>query len=136
MPDVKRLIAEVAARNGIRIDPDDPAFCLVTLNQLTLEEAGLKVAEEIRAATSDFQDAVRKIEGRTGVIFAQELKDALALVESQFESRANFAVKERSTKPIASRTGGRAWALTWLAVGLLSSALIFGCGVLLGIALH
>src|SRR5437870_7782072 len=121
MPDVKRLIAEVAARNGIRIDSDDPAFCLVTLNQLILEEAGLKVAEEIRAATSDFQDAVRKIEGRAGVIFAQELKDALALVESQFESRANFAVKEKSTKPIASRTG-RTWALRWLVVGLPSSA--------------
>src|SRR5882762_9794345 len=113
MPDVKRLIAEVAARNGIRIDPDDPAFCLVTLNQLTLEEAGLKVAEEIRAATRDLQDAVLKVEGRVGVILAQELKDALALVESQLEIKANSAAKE-ATDSLASRPGGRRWALAWL----------------------
>ena len=58
MPDVKRLIAEVAARNGIRIDPEDPAFCLVTLNQLVLEEAADKFVEEIRTATGEFQSAV------------------------------------------------------------------------------
>jgi len=46
MLDVKRLIAEVAARNGIRIDPDDPAFCLVTLKQMVSEEAGQKMRQE------------------------------------------------------------------------------------------
>lgn len=46
MLDVKRLIAGVAARNGIRIDPDDPAFCLVTLKQMVSEEAGQKMRQE------------------------------------------------------------------------------------------
>ena len=35
----ERLIAEVAARNGIRIDPADPAFALVTFVELVLEES-------------------------------------------------------------------------------------------------
>jgi len=32
MQDVKRLISEVAAQNGIRVEPDDPLFALVTIN--------------------------------------------------------------------------------------------------------
>src|SRR5262249_15242523 len=86
MPDVKRLIAEVAARNGIRIEPDDPAFCLVTLNQLVLEEAGQRVAEEIREATKDFQTSLTKVEARVGIILARALKEALTSVRSQVES--------------------------------------------------
>ncbi len=31
-----RLIGEVASRYGIRLDPDDPAFALVALNELAL----------------------------------------------------------------------------------------------------
>ena len=44
MLDTKRLIAEVVARNGIRIDPDDPAFALVTLVQLVLEESSRQIS--------------------------------------------------------------------------------------------
>jgi hypothetical protein len=32
MIDQKHLIGQVAAKNGIRLEPDDPAFALVTLN--------------------------------------------------------------------------------------------------------
>ena len=39
MPDIQRLIAEVSARHRIRVEPDDPALALVTLNQLVLEES-------------------------------------------------------------------------------------------------
>src|SRR5437870_1321765 len=85
MADVKRLIAEVAARNGIRLDSDDPAFCLVTLNQLVLEEAGQKVAEEIRTATKHFEDAAGKVEGRVGVILGRELREALTSIRRQVE---------------------------------------------------
>lgn len=39
MPDMKQMISEVAAENGIRIEPGDPLFALVTLNRLVLEES-------------------------------------------------------------------------------------------------
>src|ERR1051326_5278763 len=78
MPDVKRLIAEVATRNGIRLDPDDPAFCLVTLNQLLLDEAGDKLAAEVRKTTKEFEDAVRKVEARFGgILLGNQLKESL-----------------------------------------------------------
>jgi hypothetical protein len=37
--DTKALIGEVAARHGVTLKPDDPAFALVTLNHLVLEQA-------------------------------------------------------------------------------------------------
>lgn len=42
------MIAEIAARHGVRLDPDDPAFLLVELNHMIFEEkeAALKVETE------------------------------------------------------------------------------------------
>jgi urease accessory protein UreH len=73
--DVEKLIGEVAARNGIRIEPDDPAFALVTLNQLVLEEAVRNLVNEIRAATSDFECAAERIQNRAGAMLARGLAE-------------------------------------------------------------
>jgi len=134
MPDVKRLIAEVAVRNGIRIEPDDPVFCVVTLNQLILEEAGQNVANEIRTATKHLQEAVTTVEGRVGVILARELKQTLSVLRSEVdrETRSHFEPRKtyvRWAKNVRSR-------MAYSAFGILVASLIFGCGVLLGIALH
>jgi hypothetical protein len=54
MQDVKRLISEVAAQNGIRVEPDDPLFALVTINRIVLEEATQKLQDQIQARISNF----------------------------------------------------------------------------------
>ena len=48
MLDVKRLIGEVAAQNGIRVEADDPVFALATINQIMLAEAMREFNEQIR----------------------------------------------------------------------------------------
>ena len=62
MIDVNRLIGEVAARNGIRVEPGDPAFALVTLNQLVLEETARQLTDEVRSGIAEFTVAVQKTE--------------------------------------------------------------------------
>ena len=47
--DVNRVIAEVAARHRVRLDPDDPALVLVTVAELMLAEA----RSEFRVAVRD-----------------------------------------------------------------------------------
>ncbi|MGA8595646.1 MAG: hypothetical protein WB676_13090, partial [Bryobacteraceae bacterium] len=74
MIDVKRLIAEVAARDGIRVEPGDPAFALVTLNQLVLEDAAQQIREHIRSGVVEFTEAVRKTEARAGKVLAEQVK--------------------------------------------------------------
>jgi hypothetical protein len=134
MPDVKRLIAEVAARNGIRIDADDPAFCLVTLNQLVLEDAGQKIVEEIEAATRQFLGAVQQIEGRAGVIVARELNETLSLLRRQIEIANTLNVRSTREGGRAS-VGGRIEFGGWT-IRLLVASIIFISGVLVGLAVR
>ena len=55
MPDIKRMISEVAAENGIRIEPGDPLFALVTMNRMVFEEAAQEVLRPQSAADRGIQ---------------------------------------------------------------------------------
>ncbi len=85
--DVEKLIGEVAARNGIRIEPDDPAFALVTLNQLVLEEAVKNLVREIRAATADFESAAERVQSRVGAMLANGFWRRTDPLLHQYDSR-------------------------------------------------
>ena len=88
MLDVKRLISEVASRNGIRLDEDDPAFCLVTINQIVLEETAEKIVEDVRTATREFEQAAERLHRRSGVIIAEQIKDSIGHIAAVVGSRA------------------------------------------------
>jgi len=64
MQDVKRLISEVAAQNGIRVEPDDPLFALVTINRIVLEEATQELQDRIQARIAEFDASYQKAERR------------------------------------------------------------------------
>ena len=97
MLDTKRLIAEVAARNGIRVDPDDPAFALVTLVQLVLEESSRQITDDVRASIAEFEQSVQRVETRAGKVLAERVKEAaheftVQLQQTLDESRSKGAV--------------------------------------------
>lgn len=48
--DKRRMIAEIAASHGVRLDPDDPAFLLVELNHMIFEEKEAELKAETEAA--------------------------------------------------------------------------------------
>jgi hypothetical protein len=121
MLDVKRLISEVAARNGIRIDEDDPAFCLVTMNQVMLEEMASKIVDEVRTATHDFECAVEKVHKRAGVVIAEQVKGCL-------DAYRRLTVSDSAR----SRSSVRSDQIRWCAVGLFSGLLMFLAGVVAG----
>jgi len=118
MLEPKQLIAEVAARNGIRVDEDDPAFCLVTMNQLVLEEAAREIADDIRAATENFERAAEEVQRRAGMALAQAQRDMLASVRSELQraNRRNIVLRD---------TANVLWG-----VGL------FSAGLFVGMAMH
>lgn len=53
--DRNKLIGLIVEKTGIKLDPDDPAFVLVELNRITLEEAAENVALNLREAASKFE---------------------------------------------------------------------------------
>jgi hypothetical protein len=48
--DKRKMIGAIAERLGIRLDENDPAFVLVELNRLALEEAGRDAATALQLA--------------------------------------------------------------------------------------
>ena len=115
MLDVKRLIGEVAAKNAIRLEPDDPAFALVTLNQLVLEETANRVCEHVSAALAKFTESLSKAEHLAGKTLAQEVKAAAAEIRKDWatdlhEMQSGLALGARAYQPEQ---------YVWLAGGVL-----------------
>ncbi len=91
--DREALIAEVAKRHKILLDPDDPAFALITINEIVLSraiaivEAKLEGMEQRLAQISEKQTETAKAIGEAiitagATYVAERLKDAVAdLVE-------------------------------------------------------
>ena len=44
--DTEMLLTEALKKHGIRLDPDDPAVVLVTLNRLVLEDVAKSIAAD------------------------------------------------------------------------------------------
>lgn len=75
-PDVNALIGEVAARHGVMLRPDDPAFALVTVNQLILQQTMTELVERARGAAAQFDHAAEKAQLRAGALLAEEVRKA------------------------------------------------------------
>ncbi|MDQ2843216.1 MAG: hypothetical protein M3Y72_19695 [Acidobacteriota bacterium] len=128
MLDVQRLIGEVAAKNGIRLEPNDPAFALVTLNQLALESTAARLTENVSSILTQFSASLNKTERRVGAILAQDLKSAIT------EMRNHLTVEPdaQSRKTLVQPTLSKAVEYRWAALGLLAAMLIFGIGIAVG----
>jgi hypothetical protein len=69
--DIKRLIAEVAARHGLLITPDEPAIAMVTMNQLILDFSLAAVHKQIGATITEFHASMQEAEIHAGNMLAQ-----------------------------------------------------------------
>ena len=108
--DVERLLAEALTKHGIRLDPNDPAVVLVTLNRLVLEDTAKSVVAEMRLATTEFEQAAGRVQSRFGVAVASRLKAGMSSAASP---------QARSLR-------------AWLALGLFSGLGLFSIGVAVG----
>ncbi len=134
MLDTKRLIAEVAARNGIRIDPDDPAFALVTLVQLVLEESSRQITDDVRASIAEFERSMQKAEMRAGKVLAERVKEAAHdfTVELQQTVIASLPTGDINAPrpPKHRRTRGAYWSIAILGAAAIA---VFTVGVWIGL---
>jgi len=78
--DTRALAAKVFERHGITLREDDPAFALVTLNELTLRKVMSELLEQvdqhIKAALAEFQLTIQRVERRAGNVLAQQVRDS------------------------------------------------------------
>jgi hypothetical protein len=133
MIEVKRLIAEVAARDGIRVEPGDPAFALVTLNQLVLEDIAQQISERIHAGVAEFTEAVRKAEARAGKLLAEQVKEAAGELRDELQRDIEKARLEANEIVYAVHAAHAKPALVRRTVaGAITAAGFFGTGLWIG----
>jgi hypothetical protein len=131
--DIHRLIGEVAARDGIRVEPGDPAFALVTLNQLVLEDAVKQIGEHIRSGIAEFTDAVQKTESRAGKVLAEEVKEAATEVREELQRDIEAArISAREILYETHRKHSRVALIRCAVAATAAAVAVFASGVWVG----
>jgi hypothetical protein len=115
-----RLIGEVASRYGIRLDPDDPAFALVALNELALEDAVEKLVARMKVVATDLERSAESVGLRAGIAVAEQIRAAAATVPANEPDCGPRAVT--AIRPVA----------LWISMGVVSGIFLFGLGLLVG----
>src|SRR3954447_1208636 len=77
---LETLIGEVAARTGIKLARDDPAFALVALNQLVLRAEVGQLVGEVRHSIAEFEKTADAIQARAGAAVGKALRECLNAV--------------------------------------------------------
>jgi len=131
--DLKQLAAKVSVEHGIRVDADDPIMAVVTLNRLVLEQAANEIVEEVRSATREFEQAAESVQVRAGSLLAQMVRDCAAVLRHEVLKDIDEASTQALHRIAApDQPHGRPVVQRWVAVGLLSGTILFGCGFWMG----
>lgn len=132
-PDVRALAAKVFERHGITLREDDPAFALVTLNELTLRKVMGELLEQvdqhIKAELAEFQLTMQRVEGRAGKVLAQQVRDSAGGLQGALRDEiaaAQLGV-QRMVEEI-QKTYRVATLARWGALGSVAAVVVFACG--------
>ena len=133
----KQLIEAVRARNGIRIEPDDPVFALVTINELVLEEAVRRLSDEMDRRLATFSAGMDQTERRAGKLLAQDVKNAAAQIRAEMQKDIDAAgMKAAYLVYKVDQAHKRPAMVRWIAVGLLSAMVLVGFAFYAGMYLY
>jgi hypothetical protein len=134
--DLKRITAEVAARHGMLLRPDDPAMLLVTMNEVVLQQV-------IGSIEARAEEMVAGIEAG----FRSAQREALGSVEREAR-KAGIAVREEIQKDIdagrlhareliveLNRAYTRSAVRRWVVMGVVLASGLLVLGVGLGVLL-
>ncbi len=88
--DRKKIIGEVAARHGVRIDEDDPAFVMATITELTLTDAQADLIAAIRLETAEFARAAGEVQEQAGARFGLAMKESVRQTRSSAKPNGSY----------------------------------------------
>jgi hypothetical protein len=134
--DRAKVCAEVLRRMGVKVGENDPAFLLVEMNRLELEEAVSAVVERLAPLPGSIEKA--------GWALAKEVATAAAsVVDVKFAAARETIAKEADTARAAAaraiselaQAQRRAHTYKWLALGFLFGSVLVGFGLAAGYAL-
>ena len=130
---VQDLSAKATARCGIRVEPHDPAFVLVALNEMILEETATAVCAHMEKAVAGFVEKIQVIEKVAGERLAEQVRTSGTEIRAAIQNdlrQANWKTQELVLQ--VSRNTSRPALIRWAAIGLLSAIITFIAGVYFG----
>lgn len=131
------MISEVAAENGIRVEPGDPLFALVTMNRMVLEESAQRYYEHNQRLIAEFNETMTRAEARAGNMLAQKVKESAEKMREGLQGDIHVAgLKAREYVHLVNEAHRRPAIIRWVSVGLLAAIVIFAEGVWLGPYIH
>jgi hypothetical protein len=131
--DTRAFAAKVFERHGISLGDDDPAFALVTLNELTLRKAMgellKQVDQHIKAELGEFQLTMGRVEALAGKVLAQQVRDSAGALQGTLrEEIATARLGVQQMVEEIQRTHRVATLVRWCAVGTVLAVAVFACG--------
>lgn len=131
--DFEKVIAEVAKRHQILLRKDDPAFAIITLNQLVFETVTEEMFKKVRGLTAEFKAAADQVQTCAGAAIAREIRTAIE--SGRASLRADLEAGKLQAKQMVMELqlqDKRARLARYITVGLLAAVALLVCGALLG----
>jgi hypothetical protein len=76
--DRKRIIGEVAAKHGVLLAEDDPAFLLVTIAEVALRDAQSEFLDTVRRTIAEQEEAAERMQKSIGETLGNSIRQALS----------------------------------------------------------
>lgn len=135
--DIRTLIGEIAAQNGIRVDQEDPIFAVSTINRLMLDDAVEKLIARIRDVIREFETSARDVDNLAGKHLAEEVrKSALTWKDEIAKDIKNAGFRSSELIKEVHLAHSRPNMIFWGALGLIAGLCLFGCGLFFGMRIR
>jgi hypothetical protein len=121
--DIEYIIGEVARRHALAVRPSDPAFALVTINELVLKSTVHEALKAMAGTLDRFDTSIQRAENRAGQILGQQIRESAEQLRQVVHSEI-VAGGRRSNSRVALRF--------WAGIGLLCATFLCAASFWLG----
>jgi hypothetical protein len=134
--DLKRITAEVAARHGMLVSPDDPAMLLVTMNELVLEQVIGNIETRMEDIVSDTEAVLRSAQQEATGSIEKEARKAGSAVREEIQKDIEAGrLHARELIVELNRAYSRSTVRRWVAFGVIAASGLLVLGISLGMAI-
>ena len=135
--DVRAFAAKVFERHGIALKEDDPAFALVTLNELILRKLMGELLKDVdghmTARLAEFEQTMQRVEARGSKVLAQQVRESAGGLSATLQEEISGARLDVQRMIGEIRDRYRVGTLArWSVVTAVAALVAFGCGFWVG----
>ena len=131
--DPRKIVAEVAARHGIKIDAKDPMLAIVTLNELALMQFTTPVVERIEDAERRFEKVAERLQERAGGVLTRQVERVASVLRAEIQTDIEDARLNAGKMVLELHDANKRHTLYRLvALSLTCAVIIFLLGVWIG----